>query len=307
MTFAHPLYLVLAVAVAIAFAGLAILNVRRSRGAALAYSDLAFLERTIGRAPPWTAIFAGVWVLAILTAGAALARPAIVTTVPVHDAAIVLCIDTSGSMASSDITPTRADASRQAALTFINGVPDGTRIGLVAFSANAFPLGPLTDDREAARDELGRLPAPNGGTAIGDALEVAAQMLPAAGRRAIVLVTDGVNNAGADPLAVASALGAHGISIFTVGIGTNGSGLTIPGTNDDAALDEDALRSIAASGNGTYARVGDATALRDRLGSLARTSIDERRRVDLSLQCAVAAGVLAFGAVLGALALGRFP
>jgi Ca-activated chloride channel family protein len=307
MTFAHPLFLVLAVIVAVAFVGLAWLNVRRSRGAALAYSDLAFLERAIGRAPPWTLIFAGVWALAILTAGVALARPAIVATLPVHDAAIVLCIDTSGSMASTDVAPTRADASRQAALTFINGVPDGTRIGLVAFSAAAFPLGPLTGDRDEARAALGRLPDPNGGTAIGDALDVAAKMLPSGGRRAIVLVTDGVNNAGSDPLEVAAAIGAQGISIFTVGIGTNGSGLIIPGTDTNAELDEEALGEIAQSGHGTYARVGDAGALTARLGSLARMTINERRRVDLTTQCAIAAGALAFAAALGALALGRFP
>jgi Ca-activated chloride channel homolog len=307
MTFAHPLFLVLAAIVAVAFAGLAVLNVRRSRGAALAYSDLAFLERAIGHAPPWTAIFAGIWVLAILAAGAAFARPAITTTVPVHDAAIVLCIDTSGSMASSDISPTRADASRQAALTFINGVPDGTRIGLVAFSAAAFPLGPLTADRDEARAALGRLPDPNGGTAIGDALDVAAKLLPPGGRRAIVLVTDGVNNAGNDPLEVAAAIGAQGISIFTVGIGTNGSGLIIPGTNTNAELDEEALGAIAQSGHGTYARVGDAGALTARLGSLARMTINERRRVDFTTQCTLAAGMLAFAAAIAALALGRFP
>jgi len=307
MTFAHPLFLVLAAIVAAAFVALALAGARRSRAAALAYSDLAFLENAIGRPPPWTAIFAAVWALAILAGGAALAKPDIVATLPVHDAAIVLCIDTSGSMASTDVSPTRAEASRTAALTFIDGVPDGTRIGLVAFSAAAFPLGPLTDDRDAARDALGRLPGPNGGTAIGDALAVAARMLPRGGRRAIVLVTDGVNNAGSDPLAAAATIGAQGISIFTVGIGTNGSGLVIPGTNEDAQLDEEALQSIARSGNGTYARVGDARALKARLGSLARTSIIERRRVDLTVPCTLAAGVLAFGAAFGALALGRFP
>ncbi len=307
MTFAHPLYLLLAVVVAVAFVALAVVSVRRSRGAALAYSDLAFLERSIGRAPPWTAIFACIWALAIVAAGTALARPAFVATVPVHDAAIVLCIDTSGSMASTDVAPTRSDASRQAALTFINGVPEGTRIGLVAFSAAAIPLGPLSADKDTAREALGRLPDPNGGTAIGDALDAAAKLLPAGGRRAIVLVTDGVNNAGSDPLAVAAAIGAQGISIFTVGIGTNGSGLIIPGTDTDAELDEGALQAIADSGHGTYARVGDAGALSARLGSLARMTINERRRIDYTLQCTLAAGVLAFGAALGALALGRFP
>jgi Ca-activated chloride channel homolog len=307
MTFARPLFLILAIVVAALFVAFAVLSARRSRGAALAYSDLAFLEAAIGRAPPWTTIFAGIWTLAILAAGAALAKPSIVAKVSVHDAAIVLCIDTSGSMIATDVAPTRSQASREAASEFINGVPDGTRIGLVAFSANAFPLGPLTDDRATAREELGRLPEPNGGTAIGDALKVAAEMLPSTGRRAIVLVTDGVNNAGSDPHEVAAAIGARGIQIFTVGIGTNGSGQVIPGTNDEAALDEEALREIAGAGDGTYSRVEDAAALRDRLGSLARASIDERRRVGLTVQCGLAAGVLAFGAAFGALALGRFP
>jgi Ca-activated chloride channel family protein len=244
---------------------------------------------------------------AILLAGAALAGPSTIANVAVHDAAVVLCIDTSGSMSATDITPTRSEASRAAAEGFIAGVPDGTRIGIVAFSTAAVPLGPLTDDRDVAREALGRLPAPNGGTAIGDALVIAARMLPPAGRRAIVLVTDGVNNAGSDPVEVAAQLGGSGISIFTIGIGTNGSGMTIPGTDEDAALDEDALQSIAQSGNGTYARVGDAGALRDKLGRLARTTIRERRRVDLTLPAALGAGALVLGAALGALALGRFP
>lgn len=307
MTFAHPLYLAAAVAIAAAFAVIAARGTRRARGAALEYTSLAFLERAAGRGFPWTAIFTAAWAVAIVFAGGALAKPSVVAALPVHDASIVLCIDTSGSMASTDVTPTRSDASRLAAQTFIAGVPDGTRIGIVAFSSDAIPLGPLTDDRDVALDALSRLPAPNGGTAIGGALAAAAHLLPAGGRRAIVLVTDGVNNAGSDPLAVAGNIGAQGIAIFTIGIGTNGSGTLIPGTGEDAELDEDALRAIAQSGNGSYARVADAGALRDRLGALARTTVRESRRVDLTLPAGVAAGVLAFGAALGALALGRFP
>jgi Ca-activated chloride channel family protein len=307
LSLAHPFVAVAGIALAAAFAVLAVRGTRSARGAALAYSDLAFLERALAGGVPWTALLIAAWSAGILLGGLALAHPSVVAVLPVRDAAIVLCIDTSGSMASTDVEPTRSDASRSAAQTFIDGVPDGTRLGIVAFSSSAIPLGPLTDDRDAAREALARLPAPNGGTAIGDALAAAARLLPAGGRRAIVLVTDGVNNAGADPLAVAQQLGAQGISLFTVGIGTNGSGLLIPGTGESAALDEDALRAIAQSGNGTYARVGDAGALRDRLGALAQTSVSERRRVELTVPAALGAGVLAFGAALGALLLGRFP
>jgi Ca-activated chloride channel family protein len=307
MTFSRPLFLGLGIVVAVLFLIVTRLSVRRSRGAALAYSNLAFLESAIGNGPPWTALIAGVWAAAIVLAGAALARPEIVANVAVHDAAIVLCIDTSGSMSATDISPTRSEASRAAAASFIDSVPDGTRIGIVAFSAAAVPLGPLSDDRAVEREALARLPAPDGGTAIGDALVIASRMLPPAGRRAIVLVTDGVNNAGSDPIEVAAALGAQGISIFTIGIGTNGSGMTIPGTDEDAALDEEALQQIAQSANGTYARVGDAGALQQKLAGVARTTIREHRRVDLTLPATLGAGLLVFGAALVALALGRFP
>jgi Ca-activated chloride channel family protein len=307
MTFAHPLYAVAAVLAALAFAAFARTSLARSRASALAYSDVAFLEAALGRGVPWAAIFVAAWSVAIALGGAALAGPSVVATVAVHDASIVLCIDTSGSMASSDVSPTRAGAARDAALTFIDGVPAGTRLGIVGFSSAALPLGPLSADRDAAREALGRLPPPNGGTAIGDALLAAARLLPPGGRRAIVLVTDGVNNAGSDPLAAASALGAHGISIFTVGIGTNGSGMTIPGTGEEAELDEDALRTIAGDAGGTYARAADASSLRERLVTLAGTTVSERTRMDLSLPAALAAGAIALAAACGGLLVGRFP
>jgi Ca-activated chloride channel family protein len=306
MTFAQPLWLLAAAVAVVAFLALAVFAERRSRAAALDYSQLEFIEAVAGRAP-WGATLTGLWALAIGAGGIALAHPAIAASIPVHDASVVLCIDTSGSMASSDVLPTRSEASRAAALTFIDGVPSGTRIGIVAFSTFAVPLGALTADRTTAEDDLARLPPPNGGTAIGDALTAAASLLPPAGRRAIVLVTDGVNNHGTDPLDAARAIGAAGITIFTIGIGTNGSGELIPGTGESAELDEDALRSIAAVANGTYARVADADALRTRLSALALTTVRERRHVDLAFPLAIASAVLAAITASAGLALGRFP
>ena len=306
MTFAQPAWAIVAVVAALAFVAFARWSARRTRTSALAYSQLAFLEAAAGRSP-WGAILTGVWAIAIAAGCTALAHPAIVASIPVHDASVVLCIDTSGSMASTDVLPTRAQAASQAARAFIDGVPAGTKVGLVAFSTFAVPLGAMTADRATAEDDLARIPPPNGGTAIGDALTAAAGLLPAAGRRAIVLVTDGVNNHGSEPLDAARAIGAAGITIFTIGIGTNGSGALIPGTGESAELDEDALRGIAAAGNGSYARVADADGLRTRLGALAQTSVLERRHVDLAVPLAIGGGVLGGVALVLGLALGRFP
>ncbi len=306
MTLGAPAFAVTGLVLGLAFIAFAMVGTRRARAAALDYSQLAFLENVAGRFP-WTTVFTLGWASAIVITGLALARPSTTAKLAVHDAAVVLCIDTSGSMASTDVLPSRAEASRDAALAFIGGVPAGTRLGLVAFNTAAIPLGALTSDPAEAQDQLLRLPQPNGGTAIGDALATAADLLPPAGRRAIVLVTDGVNNHGRDPLETARALGSAGIAIFTVGIGTNGSGELIPGTGENAELDEDALREIAGSANGTYARVADAAALRTRLATLAATSVTERRRIDLAFPLAIAGATLAFVTAGVAAALGRFP
>ena len=131
------------------------------------------------------------------------------------------------------------------------------------------------------------MPYPNGATAIGDALQLAARNLPPKGNRVIILITDGVNNAGADPSEIAQYLGAHHIPIFTIGIGTN-SGEIIPGTNQEATIDEDALRSYAQASGGAYARVESASQLRDALGRLGRITTLERKHVDASLEFAIA-------------------
>lgn len=307
MTFAHPLVLALTALVLVAlFIGLRALEQRRS-AEALSYSNVAFLEKAMVSTIPWGAVLAAAWILACACVGVALAGPHVVVPVTVRDGAVALCIDTSGSMAATDVRPTRADAALRAARAFIDGVPDGTRIAVIAFASNAVVIMPASDDKDAVRESLDRIPSPNGGTAIGDALAMAARSLPAVRHRAIVLVTDGVNNAGSDPVSVAQSLGGAGVTIDTVGIGTSGSGTLIPGTVEEAEIDEEALRTIASSGHGAYARTGDADALRAKLVELARASTRERRRVDASLPLAITGGVLMIVIGAGAFALGRFP
>jgi Ca-activated chloride channel family protein len=220
---------------------------------------------------------------------------------------IVICVDTSGSMRATDVEPSRAVAAAQAVRAFVDAAPDGTEIGLVAFAGSADVVAAPSADRDEVRDAIARIPPPNGGTAIGDALAAAAGQLPAEGRRSIVLITDGVNNAGADPLGVAATIARGGIEIDTIGIGTNDSGQLIPGTGEAAAIDEDALRQIAADGNGVFARVDDAGELRARLASLAQSTTHESRRVDLALPVALTALVVLALAAGGGMLAGRFP
>ena len=306
MSLAHPLWLVAGVVAACAFLALAHVAACRARADALAYSDLTFFETATG------ARFDPAFALAVACAGglvalgASLAGPSVVANLPAHGA-VVLCVDTSGSMRSADVTPSRAAAATAAVRAFVDGVPDGTRLGIVGFASAAGVVQPLSTDKETVRDAIAQIPPPNGGTAIGDALAAAARLLPSSGRRAIVLITDGVNNLGANPLEVARAIGTLGIEIDTVGIGTTGSGAFVPGTAKDASIDEDALRAIAGLARGAYARADDAASLRGRLAALAASTTRARRRVDLSFPLALAGGVVAVFALAGGMLAGRFP
>jgi Ca-activated chloride channel homolog len=307
MTFAHPLWLVGGLVFAALFLWLAHRASKRAAASALAYSDLAFFESaTRQRIDPALAI-ALACALALLAFGTALAGPRFTANVPVRGGAIVLCVDTSGSMRATDVTPTRSDAAAAAVRAFVDGVPDGTRLGIVAFSSGAGLVQPLTDDKDAVRDAIGRIPAPNGGTAIGDALAAAARALPKTGRRAIVLITDGVNNLGIDPQTVAEQLGADGIEIDTVGIGTNDSGQFVPGTDVAASIDEDALRQLASAAHGAYARANDAGTLRAHLAALANSTTTEKKRIDAALPIALTGGLILIAAAGTGMLACRFP
>lgn len=291
MTFAHPQLLAVAFAIAGAAALLYLAAQRREARTALRYSSLPFLIAA-ARPPRWparalaAAVTMGLALLA-LSAGGPRAR----VWTPVRGGTVVLCVDTSGSMAARDVAPQRAAAALEALRAFIAQTPGGTAVGVVSFSGQAQGLIAPTRDRDALDGALARIPAPNGATAIGDALRLAAQMLPATGRRIVVLVTDGENNAGSDPLQAARLLASRHAVLYTVGIGTN-SGALIPGTLERAGIDEAALASYAAVTGGAYARARDAGELRGALAALGRTASFERTPRDVSLPVALCGAML---------------
>ena len=306
MTLDRPGLLAAGIAVTIAFALLYSFFQRRATQRDLAYSNVAFFVAA-ARPRTWIprALFAA-WIVALAALALGIAGPHLTLPLPARDGAVFICIDTSGSMASTDVAPTRALAAKAAARAFIEKAPPGTKIGIISFAGNAVVVAPLNADHTAVSAALDDVPFPNGATAIGDALQLAAQNLPQRGHRAIVLITDGVNNAGTDPNEVSQWLGAHHIPVYTVGIGTPSGGL-IPGTDQEATIDEDALRGYASASGGAYARAENAEQLRDALSRLGTVTTIESRKVDASLGFAVlgAAGML--GAFLFGFATGRYP
>lgn len=163
---------------------------------------------------------------------------------------LVIAIDISGTMAKPFSHLTRLDAAKVVTENFALNRPNH-RLGLVAFAEQAYLLAPPTLDRSLYRRILADVTYASvlevsNRTAIGMGIGAAASLLAEspAPTRAILLLTDGVNNAGAvDPITSAQAARALGIRIFTVGIGTVGS---------DADFDETALNQIAQQSTGRY-------------------------------------------------------
>jgi Ca-activated chloride channel family protein len=252
-----------------------------------------------------TAVLAA-WCVGAILLAAAIGGPRVPLPTAVRDGNVFICIDVSGSMVATDVQPTRIAAAVSAARAFIAATAPGSKIGIIAFSTQATIVAPLTSNRSTLRAALDGFPAPNGATAIGDALVLAGQNLPPTGHRVVVLITDGVNNTGTDPMAAAQTLGAARIPVYTVGIGTSNGGL-IPGTTEEASIDEQALQGYAQASGGQYARADSAAALRAALSRLGRVTSFEWKKVDAELAFAIAGGIVMAAAFVIGFALGRLP
>jgi len=142
---------------------------RRSRYA-VRFTNLELLANLAPRRPGWRRhLPPALYLAAIGGLLFALARPTMLVNVPREDATVILGIDISGSMTAVDVSPTRLDAAKSAATAFLDQLPAGVRVGLVAFSSQPRTLVEPTADRQTVRAAIDGLVA-KGGTAMGDAL-----------------------------------------------------------------------------------------------------------------------------------------
>jgi Ca-activated chloride channel family protein len=223
--------------------------------------------RHIGGVVPWLLMLAWLCLLA------AAARPQWVGAPQAQQRtgrALMLAVDLSGSMRTGDMQLAGQQVSRFGAVEAIAGDfidrRGGDEMGLILFGSQAFLVTPLTYDLSAVRAQLQGAAVGLAGTetAIGDAIAVAVKRLSALPQQArvLVLLTDGVNNAGAiAPREAARAAKAAGVRLYTIGIGANR--MSIPGffgsqlVNPSADLDADMLKAIATQTGGRFFRATD--------------------------------------------------
>ena len=303
---------------------------RRRKRVAVRVSSMALVRAALPGRSRWRRrIPAGLLAggLAVLAIGAA--RPQATVPIRSSSATILLALDISASMCSTDVRPNRMTAAEKAASDFVRSQQGGPRIGLVAFAGTAGLLVPPTHDTQKLLGVLRGLTTSEG-TAIGQAiltsLDAIAQVDPAiapTGARtenhapgasyaadAIVLLTDGANTQGVDPRIAARQAANRRVRVFTIGFGTtrpaplvcDGSqfggfggfgviGGTAGGRNP-LSVDEDALKLIAGTTNAKYYRAQQADQLQHAFRDLPSTITVVYKRLDIADWFAGAGGLL---------------
>jgi len=221
---------------------------RRRRRFAIRYSSLSLVREALGR-QSWLRRHVPfiLFLLALASLIMAVARPVANVAVPTNHATIILAMDVSRSMCSMDIPPTRLEAAKNAALSFIQKQgTDGRHIGIVAFAGFAELVQPPTTDQTLLKNAIQNLTTARRtaiGSAILRALDAIAEIdshvtssdtgSPSTTNGAvtpvpkgkyvphiIVLLTDGASNAGPDPLVAARQAAERGVRVYTIGFGT---------------------------------------------------------------------------------------
>ncbi|WP_316150008.1 VWA domain-containing protein [Cupriavidus sp. BIC8F] len=255
----------------------------------------------------------------------AIARPQAVMLLPSRIETVVLVIDLSGSMRAQDIQPSRIRAAQQASKVLLDALPAGVRVGVVAMAGTAAVAHAPSRSKDAAATAIDRL-KPQRGTALGNGLLIALMTLlpqtaddaerlmngdttplqkPDASRSgeavmpgsypsgAIVLFSDGESNTGPAATQAAQLAAAHGVRVYTVGVGTTeGVVLSVDGWSARVRLDEKVLKEVANATGAEYFPLEDAAQLKRVYRALnMRLAFGKREQVEIT----------AFFAALGAL------
>ncbi len=214
----------------------------------------------------------------------ALARPEMNVSLPRIEGTVILAFDVSGSMEAGDLEPTRIEAAKAAARTFVENQPPTILIGVVAFSGGGVVVQPPTADQAAVLATIDRLD-PEGATSLGQGIfsslraiageaivleeaaveeGIEAEQIGYFPSAVVVLLTDGENTGPPDPLEVAQAAAEAGVRIYPIGLGSpEGAVVEIDGFKILTQLNETTLQKIAGLTNGAYYKAEDEESLQE--------------------------------------------
>jgi Ca-activated chloride channel family protein len=312
-------------------AGVVWLLRRRRRRAAVQVTSIALVRAALPSRTRWTRLIPTLLLLlGFATLGVGAARPQATVLVPSNSTTIMLAMDVSGSMCSTDVEPNRLTVAQEAAISFIESQEGKTRIGLVAFAGVAGLQVPPTTDKDVLIEAINNFTTARG-TAIGSAILTSIDSIAAinptvapsgvdaeSARRSgyaadvIVVLTDGANTQGVEPATAAEAAAVRGVRVFTIGFGTTtpsrmactgkqagswagggwGGGFGRGGGRSPRIIDEPNLQAVAKITGGQYYKAESAEQLQEALGDLPSRVTVVKEHLDIASWFAGAGGLL---------------
>jgi Ca-activated chloride channel family protein len=262
--------------------------------------------------------------VAVVVATLGFAKPVIAGEVTSDSKLVILAIDTSISMEATDVPPTRADAARDAAGSFLDSVPEGVAVGVIAFDGNARQLIAPTTNLEGVRGVIDRAIQVENlgeGTAIGEAVFLGVDAIEGAlvvdgdGEESdepvgtIVLLSDGDTTMGRPNDEAASAARAAGVPVHTIAFGTDSGTINDPLVGSvPVPVNEAALEQLAHQTDGQALTAATADQLSEVYEGLGQSVTVEREQVEISDWFAGAAmAVLCLAGVGSLVWSGRLP
>jgi Ca-activated chloride channel family protein len=236
---------------------------RRKNRRGMRFTNTSMLDVVVPKQSQWRRHLAvALSLLSLITLTAAFARPKATVEVPRERATVVLVIDASQSMAAVDVAPTRLDAAKKAAITFVQQLPDKYNVSVISMAGNVSILVPPTLQHDTVETAINSIKLQDS-TAIGQGINTAMRALqqapkdpahpndPAPG--AIVLLSDGTNTSGSSPQQAAADAGKAKVPIYTISYGTENGYVDLDGKRQLVPVDHQLMAQIAKlSGGQTF-------------------------------------------------------
>jgi len=314
---------------------------RRKQLGAIRYPSLGLVRPAMAPGGVWRRhLPPAVFLVGLVAAILAAARPSALLTLPSHERIIILAIDVSLSMRASDVQPTRLAAAKDAAKSFVQELPSDVRVGIVSFAGTAALVQAPTRDRDDLVAAIERLQLDRQ-TAIGSGIIVSlATLFPdhgidleplVLGRRwgpsavvkvpekkaekkfdpvepgsnpskAIILLTDGRRTTGPHPNDAARMAAERGVKVFTVGFGTAaGAQVPIEGYSIYMAFDEETLKAVADLTRAEYFHASSGDELKKVYNTLSSRIVLNKEHTEIAMLLAALSAALLL--VSGALSL----
>jgi Ca-activated chloride channel homolog len=268
-----PERLWLLVGLAALIGGYVLLQRRRSRYA-VRFTNLRLLDRIAPRRPAWrrhvpASLFLAM--LALLVVG--FARPTAEVQVPRERATVIVAVDVSTSMLATDVQPDRLSAAKQAAMEFVDALPEEFNVGLVAFAGSAAVMVAPGTDRDPLEAGVRRLAEGSTGvqgTAIGEAINTSLEAVRTIDAKAnenppparVVLLSDGANTSGRDPMEAAVDASRAKVPVHTISFGTPSGAVDRGGRAVRVPVDGMTLKAVADQTGGGFHEAASSSELR---------------------------------------------